>query len=328
MGTKMHSHLWPGLLAGIMLCATVSGAQARGLLNRAPATDRCAALIAAAEQRYGIPRRILESISLAESGRYHKPSRALIAWPWTVNNAGRGRYHATKAKAIADVRQLLARGKRNIDVGCMQVNLMHHPKAFPNLEAAFDPARNVEYAARYLKEMHDRTNSWVKAIAHYHSKNKQFGHGYMLRVLRIWVSGRNPRHYLRVARGLRPAKKSGPAIATRRRLPRVVRGDSRVKVVRGGIPLRYLRGRRLARIAPGAKPVSRPTASLVAPLKPLTAARQAQKLKGSIRRSKGVTVVRGRAAQRRWQEIVQRRRKFADWLAKRQADRRAGRDPS
>lgn len=326
MSTMTRSHAWFGGIAGLILFAAVlgsaTGAHARGQIKSYVTNDRCAALIARAEHRYGIPRRILESISLAESGRYDKPSRALIAWPWTVNNGGRGKYYASKAQAVAAVRQLIAQGRRNIDVGCMQVNLMHHPKAFSNLEAAMDPARNVDYAARYLKSLHERSKSWVTAIAHYHSKNREFGHGYMLRVLRIWVSGRNPRHYLRVARNLRPSGKRRLATATRRRLPRVVRGDTNVKVVRGGIPLRYLRGQRLARIAPGAKRGSNASPSLVRRLKPL------QQAQGTIKRSKGVTVVRGQAARRRWEEIVQRRRKFADWLAKRQADRRAGRDPS
>jgi hypothetical protein len=56
----------------------------------------------------------------------------------------------TKAKAIAHVRELQARGVRNIDVGCMQINLRHHPNAFPDLETAFDPEMNTAYAAQFL----------------------------------------------------------------------------------------------------------------------------------------------------------------------------------
>ena len=304
------------------LSAGSGGALARGTITMAPTQDRCAKLIARAEHRYGIPRRILESISLAESGRYHKPSRALIAWPWTVNNGGRGRYYRTKNEAMNAVRRLRALGERNIDVGCMQVNLMHHPKAFRNLATAFDPATNIDYAARYLRALYDKTDSWVTAISHYHSQNRRFGHGYMLRVLRIWVSGRNPSAYLKVARNLRPAKEKKLNRARVRKLPRVVRGRGPVRVVRGGIPARYLQAGRLARIPPRTDKRASQSPSLV----PLTA--PAQSKRANIQRSKGVTVVRGEAAQRRWSEIVERRRKFADWLAKRQAKRRAGRDPS
>ena len=44
---------------------------------------------------------------------------------------------------------------RSIDIGCAQVNLMHHPDAFASLEQAFDPMANADYAARFLKQLHD-----------------------------------------------------------------------------------------------------------------------------------------------------------------------------
>ena len=40
-----------------------------------------------------------------------------------------------------------AQGARSIDVGCMQVNLLHHADAFASLEQAFDPVANARYAA-------------------------------------------------------------------------------------------------------------------------------------------------------------------------------------
>ena len=58
---------------------------------------------------------------------------------------GEGRYYPKKAAAIAAAKSLQAEGVRNIDVDCMQINLMHHKKAFPSIEAAFDPAINVAY---------------------------------------------------------------------------------------------------------------------------------------------------------------------------------------
>ena len=149
--------------------------------------DLCASLILRTEGQRGIPARLLGAISLAESGRFDPGSQATIAWPWTVNASGDSRYYATKSQAIAGVRRLKARGVRNIDVGCMQVNLMHHPKAFASLEAAFDPATNVAYAARYLKKLQGKSGSWVSAVASYHSGDMRRGHPYMLRVLKIWM---------------------------------------------------------------------------------------------------------------------------------------------
>ena len=69
---------------------------------------------------------------------------------------GQGRYLSSKLEAINEVRELQARGIRNIDVGCMQVNLYHHPDAFFSLEQAFDPAANVTYAAQFLRSLYRR----------------------------------------------------------------------------------------------------------------------------------------------------------------------------
>ena len=74
-----------------------------------------------------------------ESGRWDAEAQASFAWPWTVTAEGRGRYLPSKAEALAEVRQLRARGLTNIDVGCMQVNLFYHPDAFDDLNQAFDP---------------------------------------------------------------------------------------------------------------------------------------------------------------------------------------------
>ena len=90
-------------------------------------------------------------------------SGALHPWPWTVDAEGQGAFYDSKELAIAAVRALQARGVRSIDVGCMQVNLMHHPNAFNSLEQAFDPvARNANYAAQFLTELHGQNRDLAK----------------------------------------------------------------------------------------------------------------------------------------------------------------------
>ena len=79
-----------------------------------------------------------------------------------MNAEGQG-FYDTKAQAVAAVRAMQARGMQSIDVGCVQINLMHHPDAFPNLEAAFDPHANARYAAQFLKELYAQTGDWNKA---------------------------------------------------------------------------------------------------------------------------------------------------------------------
>ena len=74
-----------------------------------------------------------------------------------------------------------AKGIRSIDVGCMQVNLMHHPNAFASLDQAFDPVSNTAFAARFLNELYRRTRSWPKSIAAYHSDTPHIAEDYQRR---------------------------------------------------------------------------------------------------------------------------------------------------
>ena len=104
-----------------------------------------------------------------------------------MNNAGDGRYFASKEEAIAHVERLKAEGRRNIDVGCMQINLMHHPEAFGSLEEAFEPIRNVAYGARFLGALERETESWTRAVERYHTADPDRGRAYRERVYRRWA---------------------------------------------------------------------------------------------------------------------------------------------
>jgi hypothetical protein len=143
---------------------------------------RCRGAIAATEPGSGLPPGLLGAIALVESGQRNPRTGAPEPWPWSYNAAGEGHAPPTKAAAVAEVSALLARGVRSIDVGCMQVNLLHHPRAFTNLEEAFDPAANLRYAAGFLRDLRGRTGDWGQAIAHYHSGEAERGAAYSRRV--------------------------------------------------------------------------------------------------------------------------------------------------
>ncbi len=51
----------------------------------------------------------------------------------------------------------------------MQINHHFHWSQFRSLEAMFDPHENVDYAARFLKELRAREGSWTLAAARYHA---------------------------------------------------------------------------------------------------------------------------------------------------------------
>ena len=171
-------------------------------------TDKeiCRQLTAKTEDRLRLPRHILGAVALAESGRWDQGRQEQVAWPWTVYAEGRGRYLDSKAAALAVVRGLKARGVTNIDVGCMQINLYHHGKAFASLEAALDPFRNVEYGGKLLKSLHRQTRSWSMALGYYHSRTVRHNRPYRKKVRTLWDQERR-----RAARLRRAAAKARAA---------------------------------------------------------------------------------------------------------------------
>ena len=148
--------------------------------------DICARQTARAERRMAIPRNLLSAISLTESGRWEKSRRANVAWPWTVTSGGQGRYFDTKAEALAEVEFLMTDGVRNIDVGCMQINLYYHANAFESLAEALDPGANVTYGASFLKNLYSATGDWTEAAGYYHSTTPELNGPYKDKVLAYW----------------------------------------------------------------------------------------------------------------------------------------------
>lgn len=147
----------------------------------------CDQAIAAAERRHGLPDGLLGAIALAESGRWSKEHSARTAWPWTIYAEGRGRYLPSKAAALAEIRGLRAKGVRNIDIGCMQVNFHFHGEQFDDINQMIDPAYNADYAARFLKDLQGETATWTEAVGFYHSRTPSNSKPYRNRVLDFWL---------------------------------------------------------------------------------------------------------------------------------------------
>jgi len=137
-----------------------------GVANAAtqPAMD-CMQAGRAAAAGAGLPRGLLPAVGRVESGRTDPLRGELVAWPWTIDVAGQGRFFPDKQSAVRVTRALLAAGQRNIDVGCYQISLLHHPFAFADLDQAFDPAANADYAARFLVALRNRYGNWADAVA-------------------------------------------------------------------------------------------------------------------------------------------------------------------
>ena len=148
----------------------------------------CTAHLPRYERENAIPTHLLSAIASTESGRYHEGLKLKLPWPWTINAAGKGYLFDTKEEAIAAVHKFRAHGVQSIDVGCMQVNLYQHPKAFSSLDKAFDPENNIAYAAGFLRGLYDDSGTWKKAAADYHSKSPRLGGQYVDTVYDSWFT--------------------------------------------------------------------------------------------------------------------------------------------
>ena len=153
-------------------------------INRETA-NLCSSAIYPVETHLRLPKNVLKAISLKETGRWDSGNKKSLPWPWTVTSRGQGIYHKTKHEALSAVRELQQQGIKNIDVGCMQINLYHHPHAFKNLPDAFNPKLNVNYAGNFLTQLFEDHGSWKSAIEHYHSNDKKRGQRYRLAVEKL-----------------------------------------------------------------------------------------------------------------------------------------------
>jgi hypothetical protein len=154
----------------------------------------CASAISLIEPLSGLPPGLLLAIALVETGRAVPGGTGTQPWPWSWNAAGRGQVATTKAAAVAAVAALRVGGVMSVDVGCMQINLLHHPNAFASLDEAFDPVANVRYAAAFLARLRADLPDWEAAIRRYHSGDAARGDAYQRRVAmtrlgQVWRSG-------------------------------------------------------------------------------------------------------------------------------------------
>ncbi|MDN3566760.1 transglycosylase SLT domain-containing protein [Paeniroseomonas aquatica] len=182
-----------GALAALLLAAPAA-AQPAADPARDAAWGACRRAIAAAEPASGLPPGLLLAIALVETGRAEGRSGRIEPWPWSWNAGGEGQAEPSREAAIARVEGFLASGRRSVDVGCMQVNLLHHPDAFASPAEGFNPAANIRYAIRFLKELRARTGNWAEAIAQYHSAEAERGGAYHRRVVlarlgTAWAAG-------------------------------------------------------------------------------------------------------------------------------------------
>lgn len=155
--------------------ASAAGIEKQGLCER---------YVSRAARAYGVPIGVLYAVGLTESGK----KGALH--PFAMNIAGQAKFPDTVEKAMREFHDARRRGVRLIDVGCMQINHHYHRENFPSDQAMFDPARNVDYAASFLKSLKQKHKTWAMAVARYHAgpDNNAAQKQYVCRVIRNMVA--------------------------------------------------------------------------------------------------------------------------------------------
>ena len=119
--------------------------------------------MARAARKYDVPLGVLYAVALTETGQ-----RGALH-PYALNIQGPSVFPTSLPEAIKRFEAARRDGVKLIDVGCMQINQHFHGSQFHSLEEMFDPNKNVDYAARFLKDLRQREGSWTMAAARYHA---------------------------------------------------------------------------------------------------------------------------------------------------------------
>ena len=157
MGAMVKTNKLVMLLAAAAFTFSVTSAAA------GTQTNLCEREMVRAAEKHGVPLGMLYAVGLTETGRGDSLR------PYALNIEGRASYDDDKATALRRFEGARAGGAKLIDVGCMQINHHFHARQFGSVDQMFEPAANVDYAARFLKELKAREGNWTMAVARYHA---------------------------------------------------------------------------------------------------------------------------------------------------------------
>ena len=169
-------------LIRILILLAISSSLSFG--SSAARTLVCEKHLAIAAKKYAVPLAVLYAVGLTESGwkgRLH---------PHALNVEGKTYFPKNVREAINVFSTARREGKVLIDLGCMQINHKYHRQEFGSLKAMLDPAKNVDYSARFLRRLKNRHGTWSVAVARYHAggKNHAAQKKYVCRVLRHMIA--------------------------------------------------------------------------------------------------------------------------------------------
>jgi soluble lytic murein transglycosylase-like protein len=165
------------LLAAISISETAPAGQT-------VSANLCEREMIKAARKYDVPLGMLYAVGRTETGQ--KGSLQ----PFALNVEGKAVYGIDKTTALQQFARARGAGAKLIDLGCMQINHHFHAENFASVEEMFDPQKNVDYAARFLKQLREREGSWTMAVARYNAgpNNNPAQKRYVCRVLANMVA--------------------------------------------------------------------------------------------------------------------------------------------
>ncbi len=141
-------------------------------------STNCKELISHFEKVHNIPEKLLLAIATVESKKS----------PWAVNAQKKSRFFSTKEAAVQHIQKLKAKGVKNINIGCMQINLQSHGPKFNNIGDILTPYNNIAYAAKLMKILYAQHGSWETAVKYYHSSSSVYHTTYKHKVYSAWAN--------------------------------------------------------------------------------------------------------------------------------------------
>lgn len=136
--------------------------------------NQCLKAINLIKDQTNVPKLLLLKVAKIESGI----GRQKTPWPWSIQVQGKSYYFKNKLAATLYIKQLLLLGIENFDVGCFQINWRWHKDKIKTPQELLNPNKNTLIAAQFLDDLKAQHQSWIKAIAYYHSSNPQKGAAY------------------------------------------------------------------------------------------------------------------------------------------------------
>lgn len=142
------------LLLVISICCSTTALASQAVLDAIPAYAHWHEV----SSKTDVPVNVLYGMALAESGKTTK-SKRYVPWAFAigvgvdeVNKRHYAIYPETREAAVQKLRELRAKGHRNLGLGMMQINIKANGFRVDDIEELFDAEFNLQIAAQVIRE--------------------------------------------------------------------------------------------------------------------------------------------------------------------------------